>query len=407
MADQNTQRAATLAEMKEHFSELGFTKRVHQSESGSCAYSNEKGLFVHLYPDEREFEINVPDEMITATTGTMTWPNPHIPEIVKKLEKHNPDNLDSDTLRAERNRMAHQRNALGRAIADAAIESGLCREDADITGPQLLMLAEFMGKRLVKTKNELELASERLIERPESTGATAPVPDFSAVEGKRVGDLSPTQMDDATELWLRKNSGWFQEREYLEFLLHRLDQARGVTPANQPSELAGNLRPGSTNTTPMNASAPMVAPELDDLDTAYRGLRKAIIDTSIEMAIVPPDYHQFSAEHNDIENLLKEMATQTGTTLRPVEHNEFHWQGHDLDNPIVLGQTRRYDELAARVTDLAAQLGHKPTHARHPLQHDDAREMLETISSAPPSQSPNDNPLDMLDDDESEGPVPY
>jgi hypothetical protein len=62
----------------------------------------------------------------------------------------------------------------------------------------------------------------------------APVPDWDAIKDKRIGQLNPEQYADAGERWLRDNAGWFRDREYIEFLLHRLDQARGLSPQGKP-----------------------------------------------------------------------------------------------------------------------------------------------------------------------------
>lgn len=59
---------------------------------------------------------------------------------------------------------------------------------------------------------------------------TSPAPDFEAVKDKRMGELTPEQQDDAYELWLRNQAGWFKEQDALEFLFKRLDQARTGAP---------------------------------------------------------------------------------------------------------------------------------------------------------------------------------
>ena len=57
-------------------------------------------------------------------------------------------------------------------------------------------------------------------------------PDFAAIEDKRMSELTPEQQDDAHEMWLRKQSGWFNEdtRRHVEFLLKRLDAVRTGAP---------------------------------------------------------------------------------------------------------------------------------------------------------------------------------
>lgn len=314
-----------------------------------------------------------------------------------------------EQLREERNRLAHQRNMLGRAIADAAISAGLCREDANLTGPHLLDMAQGLGEALIRTKNELELAAERLIERPVRV-ENPPAPDFAAVEGKRIGELSPTQMDDATELWLRNNSGWFHEREYLEFLLHRLDQARGITPSNEASKLCETLRPGSTETKAQEAGAPMINPELEDMLTSYHGLRNSIISTGIEMAIIPPDYNRRSATHTDVVGLIQEMATQTGTSTQVTDTQRRRWNHVDLTNPVMLGQTQLYNDLADPIYEMATQLGKSPLPFGYPLTPAEAKGLLQTIATPSARATAVDGPLDLasdIDDHASESPTPW
>lgn len=57
-------------------------------------------------------------------------------------------------------------------------------------------------------------------------------PDFDAIKDKRMSEMTDDQRDDAMELWLRNNHGWFgiggrDAGRHLEFLLKRLDKARG------------------------------------------------------------------------------------------------------------------------------------------------------------------------------------
>lgn len=52
------------------------------------------------------------------------------------------------------------------------------------------------------------------------------VPDWEALVGKRMCDLTPAQRDDAQEFWIRKHAGCFTES--IVFLLRRLDEARGA-----------------------------------------------------------------------------------------------------------------------------------------------------------------------------------
>ncbi len=45
-------------------------------------------------------------------------------------------------LQAENERLRHERDMLGKAIANAAIKLGICRDDVPLTGPMLLMLCD-------------------------------------------------------------------------------------------------------------------------------------------------------------------------------------------------------------------------------------------------------------------------
>ena len=53
-------------------------------------------------------------------------------------------------------------------------------------------------------------------------------PDWEAVRGKRVCDMTEEQFRDAWELWIREQIGYMYSKEHVEFLLERLDEARGV-----------------------------------------------------------------------------------------------------------------------------------------------------------------------------------
>jgi hypothetical protein len=64
-----------------------------------------------------------------------------------------------------------------------------------------------------------------------SPGVPVGAPDFDAVRDKRMSELTPAQQDDAMELWIRDQLATFLPyyRERVEFLLKRLDDARGVS----------------------------------------------------------------------------------------------------------------------------------------------------------------------------------
>jgi hypothetical protein len=53
-------------------------------------------------------------------------------------------------------------------------------------------------------------------------------PDRAAIQDKRMSELTPDQQDDAMELWLRDQIGWFNEdtQRHLKFLLERLSKTR-------------------------------------------------------------------------------------------------------------------------------------------------------------------------------------
>lgn len=62
------------------------------------------------------------------------------------------------------------------------------------------------------------------------TRAAVAGPDFGAVHDKRMSELTPEQREDAHELWIREQLGWFTpyNQKHIKFLLKRLDTARGV-----------------------------------------------------------------------------------------------------------------------------------------------------------------------------------
>ncbi|EML1597777.1 VRR-NUC domain-containing protein [Burkholderia cenocepacia] len=70
----------------------------------------------------------------------------------------------------------------------------------------------------------LKAGSDRTIGFAPAHGA----PDFDAVRDKRMSELTPAQQDDAHELWLREQIGWFNPdvQRHLQLLLDRLDVAR-------------------------------------------------------------------------------------------------------------------------------------------------------------------------------------
>ena len=59
--------------------------------------------------------------------------------------------------------LRHQRNALGRAIGEAAMRTGGCREDVDgLTGPQLLLLVKDMADELLVQRECAKKAEAQL-----------------------------------------------------------------------------------------------------------------------------------------------------------------------------------------------------------------------------------------------------
>lgn len=83
------------------------------------------------------------------------------------------------------------------------------------------------GVAAVKTRGQ----NDSPIAQPRPGVASSP--DFDAIKGKRMSELTPAQERDALELWLRNNiNGAGRSPHDLEshvvFLLKRLDEARGV-----------------------------------------------------------------------------------------------------------------------------------------------------------------------------------
>lgn len=64
-------------------------------------------------------------------------------------------------------------------------------------------------------------------------------PNFDQVRDKRMSDLTPAQQADAMELWLREQIGWMPDyhRNHYQFLLGRIDEARGNPPRGEPAKV--------------------------------------------------------------------------------------------------------------------------------------------------------------------------
>ena len=63
-------------------------------------------------------------------------------------------------------------------------------------------------------------------------------PEFEFVQDKRKSELTPGQWDDAKELWLRNQIGWFDEysQDKLKFLLDRLSAVRNAVADQSPAD---------------------------------------------------------------------------------------------------------------------------------------------------------------------------
>ena len=74
-------------------------------------------------------------------------------------------------------------------------------------------------------------AMQAVVDLVQPAASAAQQPDFAAIDGKRMSELSPAQREDARELWLRNQYGWFgmadhEAGTHIKFLLDRLDNAR-------------------------------------------------------------------------------------------------------------------------------------------------------------------------------------
>ncbi len=67
---------------------------------------------------------------------------------------HMVDGMNSVAKNAKITEAEHQRDLLMKAIRDAAVKAGICREDADLTGPHLLMLLNDMAEVLAGGKSD-------------------------------------------------------------------------------------------------------------------------------------------------------------------------------------------------------------------------------------------------------------
>jgi hypothetical protein len=79
------------------------------------------------------------------------------------------DNIEKSTLNADDT--MHERNVLAKAIFDMAVKTGLYAEDANVTGPHLLMACADVTEHMIyleKQNKELKLLAQKLLNGADS-----------------------------------------------------------------------------------------------------------------------------------------------------------------------------------------------------------------------------------------------
>ena len=169
------------------------------------------------------------------------------------------DARQADQITIDRDKFQRQRDRLAHAISGAAIKAGGCREDADLTGPMLVQLVNDMATTLIETQQALAEKTQKLDAMAQTNSQGKPgiatVPDFKAIEGKRVGEMTTEQFNDATESWLRSQKGYLSNEAYITFLCDRLDEARGLKPIGTATNPAAT-EASPTGTTQVRAGDP-------------------------------------------------------------------------------------------------------------------------------------------------------
>lgn len=358
----------------------------------------------------------------------------------------------ADELQRKLDIALRQRDQLANAIAEAAIKSGGVSEGVNLTGPQLTMLVDDMAHHIQELEAKAHETApvieynmlmgdaankycrsfgdfepkfpatwrwhalfDEMIKHTKTPVMTAGLqPNFEAVKDARIGDLTPNQLDDATELWLRNQSGWFKDQEYLDFLLYRLDQARGKAPFSKPSQLGLSHRPGGVETSAWDANGPTLNEHMEALARDYGTLKNGLVTLcknlglpalSNEMTLLGPDNHQANIILTD------QLGTLMGVdfTQHPEPRGQWGRPYTDLTgNPAFATLSAQYRELADRLVTLAQEAGGESASGTYvvdyPIQRQDANNMLWFIRQQAESRvsGADQDQLGILSDDDDE-----
>ena len=164
---------------------------------------------------------------------------------------------------------------------------------------QLLTSLEEMQERASNLAIERFHLKSRIEELESGSPSVAPEPDWSKVEGARIGDLSTDEHADAYELWLRKQFGFFKDSVEIEFLLKRLDQARGkVDQVVAPSDTRAQ-KTDENYVIPGDSGSPEWHRE------SYQTLKVELINAALQANLVEAIEHQDDIESITHDDLLK------------------------------------------------------------------------------------------------------
>ncbi|OLF82018.1 hypothetical protein AWH63_10795 [Marinobacter sp. C18] len=259
---------------------------------------------------------------------------------------------NTETPEQQRDRYKYERDQLAHSIARAAEKCGGVSPGVDLSGPQLLQLVSEMSEQVNHLTAELNQAKS----------GVAPVPDWEAIKDKRIGELTDKQYADAGERWLRDNAGWFKDAEYLEFLIYRLDEARGLAPKGAPWIL------GETNRATLD-QPPAETPTVEN-GGLYNQLRNLILEKAEHLELDPPKFgvRLETRPHQQLLNLVHAMGTLAANDpdpgLRPVDSMNQFKSGHSV-------HLDQYNQLTRAVGRAAKAVNVVPTaYAGESLQRE-------------------------------------
>lgn len=142
----------TLEEMRAYVAQYGFTNLSYTTGQNSWVYSDQKGVYAHLYPDESQIELTAVDGLIKSATGRLGWPNRNLPAFLKQLDRHRPAEELADRPPApqpdELARTQARLNTLASNIVKRAADAGLIdRSRKSVTGRELDAILDTLSER--------------------------------------------------------------------------------------------------------------------------------------------------------------------------------------------------------------------------------------------------------------------